>query len=844
MSSSVMGILMVFLLGTGSGLPLGLPPGPEDPVMSRVAPQQCLAYLSWSGVAAPDPKSPNQTEQLLAEKEVRMLVGELERRIVASMLREAGDDPRGAAIIKDLSTVVKTVLVSPTAVFVSKASMGPEGPELVGGAVVNLGDQAEAVEKALAAIERTALGQAGDAPAGEKGWRTLPVPAGMPPVQWDVKNRYLIVGVGPGEADRVYARASTEAPGWLVQVRKQLAVPRQANIVYLDLAGIARSAAPLLDADAASTIKALGLNKVRYVASVTGLDETGCTSRSLVATDGTEPTGLLKLLAAEPLSKADLAAIPKDSTLAMAVKLDLAKAYQALLETLGEVDPDMRADFVEELGYAEEDLGFSLSKDLLAALGDVWRVYNAPGEGMVFTGLTAVVDVRDHQRLQAVNRKLVDMVRAAEAQPNEREFFYRATTIGEFEFEGRKVYFVKAKGFGGGPFAPAWCITEGELIFGAYPHNIKSYLTRKAAGAQAGSLADVPAVAALLAEGEAPVALSYQDAPEAFKTIYPMAQLFASFMFAQAQREGIDLDMSILPSGASIIRHLRPGTVAVRRTKAGVLIESHQTLPLGGGGEAVAMPLLLFAGAASSMNVDRLPTTQNTSINNLKQIGLAFHNYHDAFRAFPAAGAPMKEGQPPVSWRVLALPYLEEGTLFEDYRLDEPWDSENNKKLIAKMPSVYKAPGSKVSKDGKTNYLAIVGKGNALSVKERTRIADITDGTSNTIMVVEATDDKAVPWTKPEDFTPDEKKPMAGLVGLRRRGFLALFCDGSVRLISKKTAAETIKALCTRDGGEIVDPDQFDRSPRSRRDVETKIEEALKEEPAVEEPDEEPAVKE
>jgi len=845
MSSSVMGILMIFLLGTGSGLPLGLPPGPEDPVMSRVAPEQCLAYLSWSGVAAPDPDSPNQTEQLLAEKEVQMLVSELQRRIVASMLREAEDDPQGAAIIKDLSTVVKTVLVSPTAVFVSKASMGPQGPELVGGAVVNLGDQADAVQKALSSIEQTTLGQASDPPAGEKPWRTLPVPPGMPPVEWDVKNRYLIIGIGPGEADRIYARARSEAPEWLVRIRTQLAVPRQANIVYFDVAGITASAAPLLDADAASTIKGLGLDKVRYVASVTGLDQTGCTSRILVATDGTEPTGLLKLLGAEPLSRADLAAIPKDATLAMAVKLDLAKAYQAVLEMLGNVDPEMRTDFADEMAYIEEDLGFSLSKDVFAALGDVWRVYNAPGEGMVFTGLVAVVDVRDRERLEAVNRKLIDMVRAAERPPSDREFFYSSATIEPFEFEGQKVYFVKPKGYARGPFAPAWCITDRELVFGAYPHNVKSYLTRRAAAPRAGSLADVPAVAALLAEDRVPVALSYQDAAEAFKTIYPMVQMFASFAFGQAQREGIDLDVSILPSGASIIRHLRPATVAVRRTDAGVLVESHQILPLGGGGEAVAMPLLLFGGAASSVNLSGLRTRQLISSNNLKQIGLAFHNYHDATRAFPAAGAPLKEGNPPVSWRVRVLPYVEESALHDQYRFDEPWDSENNTKLLAKMPSVYKAPGSKVAKDGKTNYLAVVGKGNALSLKEPTRIDKILDGTSNTILVVEADDSKAVPWTKPEDFTPDDKNPMAGLVGLRRRGFLALFCDGSVRLISNKTAAETLKALFTRDGGEVVDPDALDGSRRTRRrDVEMEIETALEKVPAVEEPKDEPAAKE
>jgi hypothetical protein len=170
------------------------------------------------------------------------------------------------------------------------------------------------------------------------------------------------------------------------------------------------------------------------------------------------------------------------------------------------------------------------------------------------------------------------------------------------------------------------------------------------------------------------------------------------------------------------------------------------------------------------------------SINNMKQLGLAMHNYHDAHRHFPAAASYSPDGKPLLSWRVAILPMIEYGNLYDQFHFDEPWDSEHNKKLIDKMPIEYRSPRSKL-KDYRSNYVVPVGPGTVFEGREGMSFKKITDGTSHTILAVEVDDAHAVIWTKPDDLPYDPKEPSKGLGGLYKNVFVALFCDGAVRVI-------------------------------------------------------------
>ena len=200
------------------------------------------------------------------------------------------------------------------------------------------------------------------------------------------------------------------------------------------------------------------------------------------------------------------------------------------------------------------------------------------------------------------------------------------------------------------------------------------------------------------------------------------------------------------------------------------------------------------------------------SQNNLKQIGLAIHNYEATYGYLPPAAVIDQNGKPLYSWRVLLLPYLEQDALYKKWKLDEPWDSPNNKSLAEAVLKVFANPEKPTNK---THYRVFVGdkagwvkspkgwrpdqaNGNGLL-----KFANFTDGLSNTLAVIESRD--PVNWAAPDDLPYDSKNPVPA-IGVGDKPFAnALFFDGAARRIASKDSEMAMRVLIERaDGGALL----------------------------------------
>lgn len=209
------------------------------------------------------------------------------------------------------------------------------------------------------------------------------------------------------------------------------------------------------------------------------------------------------------------------------------------------------------------------------------------------------------------------------------------------------------------------------------------------------------------------------------------------------------------------------------------------------------------------------------------QIALAMHNYHDVFDHFPTSDAIRDaDGTPLLSWRVAVLPYIEQGELYKKFRLDEPWDSPHNMALVKQMPKVFADPArNDLAQQGWTSYQVPLGEQAFFSAGGETvkrkflgreaffgkgnRFRDMTDGTSNLLMIVEVAPERAVPWTKPSDWEVDLAKPMAGLRQAGRKTILSSRADGSAHVVQADMDEQEFGKALTRNGRELLDRNKW-----------------------------------
>jgi hypothetical protein len=210
------------------------------------------------------------------------------------------------------------------------------------------------------------------------------------------------------------------------------------------------------------------------------------------------------------------------------------------------------------------------------------------------------------------------------------------------------------------------------------------------------------------------------------------------------------------------------------------------------------IPLGLIIPAAYQA---RSAARRSSSMGHLKQIGLALHNYHDVHGSFPPAVVTDAAGKPLYSGRVLLLPYLEQQALYNSFDKTQAWDSPANTHLSHTTLPVFCDPSETAPRPGQNDYLFVTGKNMLFEGTQGWKFQDITDGTSNTIAVVEA-QGVGGNWAEPKEFDLSLPTPLPP--GHYAEGNLVLFADGSVQTLNKTLPPSTIHALGTRNGSEVV----------------------------------------
>ena len=771
-------MLVLMLLGGSMGMPTGVPPGQLDPLAAKIAPEECLFYLSWAETAEPNSNSTNKTEQLLAEPEIQAFVDRMRDKMAAAVAQSGFPaDPELLAALQQKGG----------AVFLTDLQLrGNQPPHVEGGLLLQLGDDAVAVRRLLENLQDRPELEVTPFEVGQRSFYRIRT-GELPTIEWGLAGKYLLGGFGEGSVKELLARARGEAPSWLRELRGKLAVPRPSTISYVNAAQIADLVAEQFP-PAERIISVLGLDQVRSLTAVNGLSKTDFISRILLTVDG-QPSGLLAWLDTQPLQADDLKQIPRGTPMAISFQLDLGKAVDLCMDLAAQIEPNAAQQMEQGFAAAEQQTGVNFREDLLAALGPTWRIFGQPGPNGMVTGLTIAVDVRDRDRVARAHDQLLRMARAALSQPGAPQL--RSDETGERTVHS--LTFPQPM-----PISPVWCLTDNELVIATTPKALQEALEP-----QATSIATHPTVKPLLGSSFGSLALIYVNTKTVFDTTLPMAKMGLQIAAAQGQTPPGMLDTSGLPPAEVFSRHLQPTIGALRRRPEGIEFASRQTLPGGNVGAAAPVALLLPAVQASRSAARRMQGS-----NNLNQIAIAMHNYHDANRAFPPRYTVDDNGRPLLSWRVHLLPFFGEQALYDKFRLDEPWDSPNNRQLIAQIPTVYQAAGAEVE-PGKTNYLGNAGPDGILVApkpdKTGTQMSEIRDGTSNTILVFEASNEAAVIWTNPDDFSPDPDNPLQGLLGLRPQGLQVVLADGSVRFLPDSLPADMLRAMLTRSGAEPVE---------------------------------------
>jgi prepilin-type processing-associated H-X9-DG protein len=654
---------------------------------------------------------------------------------------------------------------------------------------------------------------------------------------WYEKDDAVIAMARPGGGNAALDALSGKAPGAADHPTRVELARAEGGFQPISLAFFDMGALPPLPPQAVQ----LGLDGLKRIDYRWGLQ--GEAMVTVIGLSAPKPRkGLLALLDQPAIDPKTMPPVPADQGSYTVLSADPVKLYDQVMALVKLSNPNAEAQAHQISEAFRSRTGLRLREDLLSKIGPRMAFYVDPvkvnaGGGLLdiwfhVPRVTLVAEVKDmasfsktfDQLITVANRELKAAGGLFRGRPGEQGQAKPGTETAEFRrLRGANPGYMLSVPPAALPTPAGLRVTillgRSHLVLSTAPAAARAALAAEGQPTRAGSdLGRLPAGLIVLNRSD-----PRPDVPDLLVNIPSLVQIIGGLATSSQGNPGgpprpgaggrptfrLLIDPSEIPDADALRKYFFPTTVTAAVDDKGAKVTTREAflslnLNMAGGTSAPVMVALLLPAVQSAREAAR----RAQCVNNLKQIGLAMHNYHDANGHFPRAVAD-KKGKALLSWRVAILPYIEQQALYEKFKLDEPWDSPHNRELIQYMPNTYTCPSRSGPEPGTTTYRAFVGNGALFEAAQDTNIANVLDGTSNTLMVVEAKE--AVPWTKPDDLPFDPQKPgdLFGCGSPHPGGFNALFADGSVRFLKNSINAMVLRALITRAGGEVVAADAF-----------------------------------
>ena len=614
---------------------------------------------------------------------------------------------------------------------------------------------------------------------GEFELQSISIPDGDGEAHFGIIEGNFVLSLGASGIKQTLANLESPAPKQVTGNRASAVVDRTFFELHVATEEIFKTVKPD-DELPEGAFEAFKLEEIQNVSVSMGLDQAGVVASFFVKCPE-NPTGFLSAFSGQRIKKSHLADMPKDSISSAAASLPIADLFQLIQSSakLSQAEQPL-ADSIETI---ENLTGLKFSEEILDSFEGTFFGYQKITNASVIS-----LRVKDKeqfaQRLQKCMKSIRTEAEAVEGGALE-EKPYKDYTIYSFT---QPVYL--------GP-SFSWCHADDQFYIGMDARTISGHLRRR--GRERGRLIDEPRFAEAYDLGKAngwgePIALSYVDMSTLMQLGVPLARTF----FGGQKAEGFDFSFDDVPSVEVLTNGVDANVIAVFRTADGIHGIERSTVP---GVSSIGLSGVVVGMLLPAVQQVRGAARRVTAMNNMRQLILAIHNYQSVHGHLPAAYSVDAAGKPLLSWRVHILPYLEEQALYDKFHLDEPWNSPHNIELITEMPDFFQNPNISIE-SGTTTFLGVGGKDGIFAGSKGLNFDQLTDGTSNTVSIIDVNSRSAVDWTRPVDFDPAQHEDLIGAVSgnLAGNGVLVAMADGSAHTLSNPDEQNLREMMHRNDG--------------------------------------------